>query len=125
MVVTGNKKDGTLDRFRHPGLPRRARKDHYTFWMAAGSGYATGASPTLRRVRGLNLPPEILKKIYETNIDKALARFRQLIFRPGRTRVASNHRFDSSPRFRPEYTRLPVGCQGIKLHSVGGEERHR
>ncbi|MBL7647878.1 MAG: amidohydrolase family protein [Candidatus Hydrogenedentes bacterium] len=50
-------------------------KDHYTFWMAAqGSKYAyAGGKNIYGEFRGLGLPPEILKKIYETNIDKLLA----------------------------------------------------
>ncbi|MBX3179522.1 MAG: amidohydrolase family protein [Candidatus Hydrogenedentes bacterium] len=77
MVVTGNKEK------TEPWIASVIRacrdvheKDHYTFWMAAaGSGYAYGSkSNVYGELRGLNLPPEILKKIYETNIDKALAR---------------------------------------------------
>jgi predicted TIM-barrel fold metal-dependent hydrolase len=51
-------------------------KDHYTFWMAAqGSKYAYGGGKNVYgEFRGLALPPEILKKIYETNIEKLLER---------------------------------------------------
>jgi predicted TIM-barrel fold metal-dependent hydrolase len=51
-------------------------KDHYTFWMGAqGSKYAYGRGENVYgEFRGLGLAPEILKKIYETNIDKLLAR---------------------------------------------------
>jgi len=77
MVVTGNREK------TEPWVESVIRacrdvneKDHYTFWMAAaGSGYAYGSkSNTYGELRGLNLPPEILKKIYETNIDKVLAK---------------------------------------------------
>lgn len=77
MVVTGNKEktEAWVE-----SVIRACRdvheKDHYSFWMAArGSAYAyASANNTYGELRGLNLPPEILKKIYETNIDKVLAR---------------------------------------------------
>lgn len=77
MVVTGNseKTEPWIE-----SVIRACRdvheKDYFTFWMAAaGSGYAYGAKDNVYgEERGLNLPPEILKKIYETNIDKVLAR---------------------------------------------------
>lgn len=77
MVVTGNreKTEAWVE-----SVIRACRdlheKDHYTFWMAAaGSGYAYGRKDNIYgELRGLNLPPEILKKIYETNIEKVLAR---------------------------------------------------
>jgi len=51
-------------------------KDTYTFWMGArGSKYAYGSGGNIYgEFRGLNLPDEILEKIYVTNIDKVLAR---------------------------------------------------
>ena len=77
MVVTGNseKTEAWVE-----SVIRACRdlheKDQYSFWMAAkGSAYAyPSANNTYGALRGLNLPPEILKKIYETNIDKVLAR---------------------------------------------------
>lgn len=77
MVVTGNKEktEAWIE-----SVIRACRdlheKDHYTFWMAAsGSGYAYGQKDNIYgEERGLNLPHEILKKIYETNIEKVLAR---------------------------------------------------
>lgn len=77
MVVTGNS-EKTEDWIE--SVIRACRdvneKDHYTFWMAAqGSGYAYGnKSNTYGELRGLHLPHDILKKIYETNIEKVLAR---------------------------------------------------
>lgn len=77
MVVTGNseKTEAWI-----ASVIRACRdlheKDHYTFWMGAqGSKYAYGRGENVYgEFRGLALPPEILKKIYETNIDKLLAR---------------------------------------------------
>lgn len=77
MVVTGNseKTEAWI-----ASVIRACRdlheKDHYTFWMAAqGSKYAYGRGQNVYgEFRGLALPPEILKKIYETNIDKLLER---------------------------------------------------
>lgn len=77
MVVTGNR-EKTQDWIE--SVIRACRdvheKDRYTFWMAAqGTGYAyRSPNSVYGELRGLNLPPEILKKIYETNIDKVLAR---------------------------------------------------
>jgi predicted TIM-barrel fold metal-dependent hydrolase len=77
MVVTGNA-EKTEDWVE--SVIRACRdvheKDYYTFWMAAqGSGYAyREASDVYGELRGLKLPPEILKKVYETNIEKVLAR---------------------------------------------------
>ncbi len=76
MVVTGNKEKTEA---WVKSVIRACRdlheKDVYTFWMAAeGSGYAYGRGDnTYGTLRGLNLPDSILKKIYETNIDKVLA----------------------------------------------------
>ena len=76
MVVTGNreKTEAWVE-----SVIRVCRdlheKDQYVYWMAAkGSGYAYGrGSNTYGVLRGLNLPDSILKKIYETNIEKVLA----------------------------------------------------
>lgn len=76
MVVTGNseKTEAWVE-----SVIRACRdlheKDTYTFWMAAqGSGYAYGRKTnTYGVLRGLNLPDSILKKIYETNIEKVLS----------------------------------------------------
>lgn len=76
MVVTGNaeKTEAWI-----ASVIRACRdlheKEHYTFWMGAeGSKYAYRKNNIYGEFRGLALPPEILKKIYETNIDKVLAR---------------------------------------------------
>lgn len=77
MVVTGNseKTEAWI-----ASVIRACRdlheKDHYTFWMGAqGSKYAYGKGENIYgEYRGLALPPEILKKIYETNIEKLLER---------------------------------------------------
>jgi predicted TIM-barrel fold metal-dependent hydrolase len=77
MVVTGNseKTEAWVE-----SVIRACRdlheKDTYTFWMAAqGSKYAYGrGTNTYGVLRGLNLPDSILKKIYETNISKVLAK---------------------------------------------------
>ena len=77
MVVTGNseKTEAWVE-----SVIRVCRdlheKENYTFWMGAqGSGYAYGRGDNIYgEYRGLNLPQSILKKIYETNMDKVLAR---------------------------------------------------
>ncbi|MCF6283868.1 MAG: amidohydrolase [Candidatus Hydrogenedentes bacterium] len=77
MVVTGNKEktEAWVE-----SVIRACRdlheKDTYTFWMAAqGSKYAyPRANNTYGVLRGLDLPDSILKKIYETNISKVLAK---------------------------------------------------
>lgn len=76
MVVTGNKEKTTA---WMASVIRACREMHeksdYTFWMAMqGSKYADKNSnnPT-RHLRGLALPPDILKKIYETNAQRFLA----------------------------------------------------
>lgn len=75
MVVTGNK-EKTVDWVE--SVIRACRdmmeKDTYYTWMAAkGSPYAEdGADHPYGQLRGMNLPPEVLHKIYETNIDKIL-----------------------------------------------------
>lgn len=50
-------------------------KETYTFWMAAeGSGYETAQTKNAYGVlRGLALPEEQLRKIYETNYDRFMA----------------------------------------------------
>jgi predicted TIM-barrel fold metal-dependent hydrolase len=77
MVVTGNKEK------TQPWVASVIRacrdvheKEVYTFWMAAqGSKYAYGRGDnTYGVLRGLNLPDTILKKIYETNMDRVLAK---------------------------------------------------
>lgn len=73
MVITGNKEKTT------PWIASCIRacrdmheKDDYTFWMAAdGSQYSTGKN-IYGRLRGLKLAESILRKIYETNIQKIL-----------------------------------------------------
>ena len=77
MVVTGNREK------TEPWVEAVIRacrdvleKDRYHFFMAAkGSPYAlTRANNIYGELRGLNLPDEILEKIYVTNIEKILQR---------------------------------------------------
>ena len=76
MVVTGNKEktEGWV-----AAVIRACRdmfeKERYTFYMAAeGSEYALArANNTYGRLRGLNLPPEILEKIYYKNMEGLLS----------------------------------------------------
>lgn len=76
MVVTGNKEK------TEPWVEAVIRacrdvleKDTYHYYLAAkGSPYALrGANNLYGELRGLALPEEILRKIYETNIEKVLA----------------------------------------------------
>ena len=75
MVVTGNKEKTTA---WMSSVIRACREMHekqeYTFWMARkDSKYADkNANNVEGHLRGLALPPEILKKIYETNVEKFL-----------------------------------------------------
>ena len=75
MVVTGNKEK--TQRWV-ASVIRACRNMHerseYTFWMAAsGSKYADKRTNNIYgKLRGLNLPNDILKKVYETNIAKIL-----------------------------------------------------
>lgn len=77
MVVTGNKEKTTE---WISSVIRACRDMHekpeYVFWMAAkGGAYADKNTNNIYgRLRGLALPPEILKKIYETNAEKFLAK---------------------------------------------------
>ncbi len=77
MVVTGNKEKTTE---WIAGVIRGCRDMHekadYVFWMAAkGDAYADkNSNNPYGRLRGLALPPEILKKIYETNAEKFLSK---------------------------------------------------
>ena len=50
-------------------------KDRYTFYMAAeGSPYALArANNTYGRLRGLNLPPQLLERVYHKNLEAILA----------------------------------------------------
>ena len=73
MVVTGNKEKTTQ---WIEAVLRACRdvleKDRYSFYMAAaGSPYAAPQSNNVRgELRGLALPEEVLRKIYETNFEK-------------------------------------------------------
>ena len=75
MVVTGNKEK--TEKWVASAI-RACRNMHekseYTFWMAAsGSKYANANSDNVYgKLRGLNLPNDVLKKICETNIEKLL-----------------------------------------------------
>jgi predicted TIM-barrel fold metal-dependent hydrolase len=75
MVVTGNKEKtpewiaSVLQACRD-----MHEKEEYFFWMAApGSGYGRqGVNNVYGRLRGLNLPKDILEKVYATNLERIL-----------------------------------------------------
>lgn len=76
MVVTGNK-EKTTPWIR--SILRACRDMHekatYQFWMAAsGCQYAARKDNPYGLLRGLDLPDEILKKLYETNIENFLSK---------------------------------------------------
>jgi predicted TIM-barrel fold metal-dependent hydrolase len=77
MVVTGNKEkteDWIASMIR--GCRDLHEKADYVFWMGAkGSPNADkNSNNPYGHMRGLALSPEILKKIYETNVEKFLSK---------------------------------------------------
>lgn len=72
MVVTGNqeKTDAWIESIL-VACRSMLEKDVYYFWLAAtGSPYAYAAAKnTYGRLNGLALPPEVLKKVYESNYE--------------------------------------------------------
>lgn len=77
MVVTGNReKTSEWCESVIRACRDMLEKDEYHFWMAA-TGAATAYAPAKNHygaLRGMNLPDEVLKKIYQTNLEGILAK---------------------------------------------------